>query len=311
MDDQLLRCFLAIYDTRSVSRAAEILGVRQSTASAALGRLRQATSDHLFVNTARGMEPTPRAHELVLLAREALTSIDLMRADVQSEFDAALVSREFRVVAGDILEGIVLTRALGGMRAAAPRARIASLAVEPHDLEERMARFDIDVCLGHYPAFGPNVLETTITQFTYNCFAHADHRLAGRKASVEEFSNAKYILLDSANTITDIAENWLQTHKIARNVVVRTAHFHCIPMLLAASDLIAVVPTDLDGSWFFGSDVSKIELPFELPRPELKMYWHRVVQDDPEHRWFRRMLAEEMKRPVTHTYPDLLPRLQA
>lgn len=61
LDLNLAISFLAIWEERSVSRAAIRLNLSQSAVSGALARLRAITDDPLFVRSRIGMEPTPRA----------------------------------------------------------------------------------------------------------------------------------------------------------------------------------------------------------------------------------------------------------
>ena len=64
IDLNLLVAFDALFDERSVSRAAERLALTQPTVSGKLNQLRQLFDDPLFVRTQRGMLPTPRAEFL-------------------------------------------------------------------------------------------------------------------------------------------------------------------------------------------------------------------------------------------------------
>ena len=60
---------------RNVTRAAERLHLSQSTVSHALGRLRQALDDPLFVMSRREMMPTERAKALASPVRQALAML--------------------------------------------------------------------------------------------------------------------------------------------------------------------------------------------------------------------------------------------
>jgi len=61
VDLNLLRVFDVLYRTRSTTRAADALHLTQPSVSNALKRLRALFDDVLFVKTADGMQPTPRA----------------------------------------------------------------------------------------------------------------------------------------------------------------------------------------------------------------------------------------------------------
>jgi hypothetical protein len=61
IDMNLLCVFDALFDERSVTRAAGRLSVTQPTVSGMLQRLRLAFSDQLFIRSSHGILPTPRA----------------------------------------------------------------------------------------------------------------------------------------------------------------------------------------------------------------------------------------------------------
>src|ERR1700748_2102918 len=75
LDVRWLRLFEQIHATRSVTRSAEVLGQSQPTVSIWLGKLRERLGDPLFVRTADGMLPTPRAQALAAPVRGALRAL--------------------------------------------------------------------------------------------------------------------------------------------------------------------------------------------------------------------------------------------
>ncbi|WP_311245482.1 LysR family transcriptional regulator [Microbacterium sp. WCS2018Hpa-23] len=64
-DVGLWRTFLAAYRSGSVSAAARVLGLAQSSVTTQLQALEASVGEPLFVRHARGIRPTPRADELV------------------------------------------------------------------------------------------------------------------------------------------------------------------------------------------------------------------------------------------------------
>jgi len=102
-DLNLLLVFNQLLLDRSVSVAAERLGITQPAVSNALKRLRTALKDDLFIRTSKGMEPTPYALHLsepVLYALNALQSV-LVRRD---SFDPLTSTRTFHLAMTDIGE---------------------------------------------------------------------------------------------------------------------------------------------------------------------------------------------------------------
>ena len=64
LDGRTLRVFLTVLEEKSVSRAAERLGVSQSAVSHTLDKLRTIFGDPLFIRIGRGIESTARARAL-------------------------------------------------------------------------------------------------------------------------------------------------------------------------------------------------------------------------------------------------------
>src|SRR3569623_925529 len=118
MDLNLLRVFDAIFEVRSVTRTAERLGLTQSAISHALGRLRQAFGDPLFVRHPTGLQPTARAIEIAPGIREGLAQ--LQQALAPSPFDPATANRRFRINAGAYFCALLVPELIARARKLAP-----------------------------------------------------------------------------------------------------------------------------------------------------------------------------------------------
>lgn len=97
MDLRQLRYFLAIYEERSVSRAAATVNIAQSAMSLHLSRLEQELLTELFIRQPRGMIPTASGERLSQHARSILRALDAARDDIQ---------QAGRGVSGDISVGM-------------------------------------------------------------------------------------------------------------------------------------------------------------------------------------------------------------
>ena len=69
LDLNLLIIFDAVVETRSISAAAERVGLSQSAVSHAIGRLRESLGDQLFVRSRHGLTPTPGAQPSSVVGR--------------------------------------------------------------------------------------------------------------------------------------------------------------------------------------------------------------------------------------------------
>ena len=106
LDLNLVRIFVALMETRSVTRAGEKLGLSQSAVSHALNKLRRQCDDILFVRTPTEMHPTPRAEEMARSLRAALHHVDA--AFGPPEFDPSKSQIQFSVGLTDVLAATLL-----------------------------------------------------------------------------------------------------------------------------------------------------------------------------------------------------------
>ena len=79
-----LRAFHAVYETRSVTAAAKILGVTQPAVSSLLSRLEQDTGLRLFIREGGTLRPSPEARDLYVRVGEVIAGL----RNVQSTFQA-------------------------------------------------------------------------------------------------------------------------------------------------------------------------------------------------------------------------------
>lgn len=108
LDSDLMRSFLAVADTGSVTHAAARLFRTQSAVSLQIKRLEENLGQPLFLRQARGVELTPRGEQLLPYARRVVETLD----------EAAIALREkplvgpVRVGIPDEYSGTILPRAL-------------------------------------------------------------------------------------------------------------------------------------------------------------------------------------------------------
>ena len=150
LDLNLLRIFDAVHRQRSVSRAAEALGLSQPAVSQGLTRLRVALKDALFIRAGRGVAPTPAADALAHAVQQALSLVSQALHDA-THFDPASARRTFRLHMSDIGESEFLPGLMGAVRRLAPDVRIETRQLEYAQIENALDTGKIDAALGYLP----------------------------------------------------------------------------------------------------------------------------------------------------------------
>jgi DNA-binding transcriptional LysR family regulator len=123
IDLRMLEVIRELHRTRSVSHAAQNLGLSQSAVSMSLARLRTHFTDPLFVRTSQGMEPTPYAADLITDLQRAA---DILESALgrRAHFDPQTSGRMFHLISTDIAQYTVLPPLIKIFAELAPSVRI-------------------------------------------------------------------------------------------------------------------------------------------------------------------------------------------
>lgn len=139
IDLNLLVALEALLRERHVTRAADRLGLSQPAMSNALGRLRHIFNDELLVRTAKGMQPTPRASELLGQTQQILRQVKRV-FESDASFEPSESNRTFTVRMSDLLNLLILPSLLDRLGARAPKIGLDVIHLSPEKTIDALLR---------------------------------------------------------------------------------------------------------------------------------------------------------------------------
>lgn len=284
LDD--LRAVLALLRDGTVTRAAQSLGITQSTLSYQIERMRSRFGDALFVRVGNRMAPTPFAQRLAEPAERVLRIVDTEIAGLAA-FDPATTEREFRVGLNEMGAITLLPRLVQRLAVAAPHAHLVPMVVDPATLTATLESGAMDVAAGHFPHPNDQLLQQLLYRRDYVCIARRRHPHIGRSMSLAEFAAAPQIQTPAVPATQAWLDAQLKRQGLRANTRMSTAHVSAIPFIVAASDQIAVVPRELFELFAPIADVQAVALPIEIPAIEIHQYWHPRLASDPAVKFLR------------------------
>jgi DNA-binding transcriptional LysR family regulator len=145
LDLNLWRVFDIVMELRSLTRAADRLGLTQSAVSHALRRLRLALDDPLFVRSPDGVKPTERAEQIAPEVRQALNALRGVR--VEPQFDPYSATRGFTIAASSYFCALLVPPLVSLIRQNAPGIAIHVVPVRDN-LVGSLDRGSVDLALG-------------------------------------------------------------------------------------------------------------------------------------------------------------------
>ncbi len=297
-DLNLLPIFDILMREQHLSKAAERLNMSQPAVSNALKRLRLGFDDELFVRTGRGLKPTQRAYDLHTQIAPALMQI--RSSFEEQDFSAETFSRTIDVSMNHAVEHIWGPALMDQARSKAPNLK---WKVHPDYLDDIPGRLK-DGRLGYaveYTSIPEEHYDSLLLlRESLTLICATDHPCALTGVSLEEFQTLAQVslvrrsgMVRSQNSRRTTPLEFLLGNALpARNIALQMSSFVSIPPVVAATDLIAVVPTRLARPFVDAGELASHNLPFDYPEIEVRLYWHKSRNTDPGHEWLVELLAQ-------------------
>src|SRR6516162_10262578 len=190
-DLKLLAVIGELHRTRSVSQAAERLGLSQSAVSMSLAKLRKHFNDPLFVRTSTGMEPTPHATQLIgiLSQAENLLQTAFGRSVV---FDARTSDRLFHIQSTDIAQVTLIPPLMQHLRKIAPQIRIDLQRIAP-STPRLLESGELDLAVGFIHPMGAGFCQQRLFKERFVCALRSDHPRIGNTLTVKAFKAESHL----------------------------------------------------------------------------------------------------------------------
>lgn len=288
LDLNLLLTLDALLAERNVTRAAQRLHLAQPSVSVQLSKLRTYFDDPLLLPGPRGMRPTARAEALATPLRLALEELDRSVMPTGA-FDAAQSDVTWRVAAADYGESVLLTPAIAAWREQAPGTRLAILDLQPGQIARQLERAELDLCLHTFNDAPAGLRSRVLFREHYVLAGRAGHPRLRRRPTLAQFARLDHVLVSpQGGGFSGVTDQALAEAGAARRVVLSVPRFQSALAAIAASDLVAMLPSRLVQG---RADLSVVAAPVVVPAFEMAMVWHERSHRDPAHQWLRGRLA--------------------
>jgi DNA-binding transcriptional LysR family regulator len=299
-----LRLVHEIAVSGSLTDAAERVDLTQPAASHALARLRRQLNDPLFVRTSNGMRPTPYGARLAAAVREALVPLDAA-LDSHAEFSAKTSRRIFTLYISDNGQLVILPKLLTRLKELAPNISIRVRALPPKGLHVSLESGEVDLAIGSFTGLIAGFKQKRLFRESYLCVVRRDHPAFRNGLSVEGFRSAPHALVEGAGLAHELLDRWLNRHEIQRQVKLTVPHSMVLPMVIASSDLLAIMPSRVAAQFARMLPLKMLQPPLKLPMYDIKLFWHERFHADSANRWLRGVFVDLFNDlPAVHTASD-------
>lgn len=286
----LLVALDALFEEKSVTRAAKKLFITQAALSNNLVQLRKIFDDELLVRQKNHMALTSFAIELQPKLHRLLEEMRCVIASGQ-EFEPEKSARLFKIGMTDYLSILILPQLLCALQKKAPNVKIEIIPEYYVHSEEAFEDEKYDLALGKMIHLGASIQKALLFQDIAVCIMNPKHPLAGKKKiTLKEYLSYKHISIRSNSPhYPPVIEQALSRHSVERECRLSLPFASAVFTIIenSTSPLIGTILRSVAEHFHKRQSVIIKPVPFKLESVSFYAGWHRRFDNDPGHRWLR------------------------
>lgn len=291
LDLNLLILLDILLSEKSVTAAAQRVGITQSAMSHSLKRLREMLNDPLLIKTAGGMEPTLRAQQLHGPIRSALNQLtELVSSD--GSFDSFNSKREFSMLCNSYSALLFLPEVVNKLALVAPQVGLEASCEDSDGTKTWLSKRN-DVTLGFQRLAEEKYVQQSLWKDELIVIVGRQSKLFAEEAiSLQAFAEAQHVSITDLHDCESAIDTALESLAFHRRIKIKSCHLDAVLSMVTQSDLIATVPKRFVQVHSLEDDVKLFEPPINLPAVTLYLGWEIESEFDFGNQWLRNLISD-------------------
>ena len=287
---------------RSVTKAAEKLGISQPNMSTVIGRLRRVTGDPLIIRRPNGMEPTAFAEALVDAGGAFIGRLRELAAR-HGTFDPSTSTRIFVLHSVDYVMATLLPRLMKHVRKEAPEVSIIFGPLDLRTIRQSLEEGTADFAITPTGSVPDTFYGMALPPMKMVCISSATYPPVRDHLDLEAFAAAPHAALTFGDShspylVERLTDDLLSGEGLSRFKAVQVSSVLALPAIVAESDLITVIPADLAELAAKTYPLKIFPLPLERTAPQHTIVWHSRSISDPGSQWLRNLIRNLPNEPT-------------
>lgn len=268
MDLNLIRTFMAVYQSQSYTQASELLDLTQPAVSAAMRRLEVEIGKQLFIKKGRGIEATSKAHTL---AHRFQLALDTIESAVNDKNTLSFYCAE------------IILHSLIGLKAVDFAESPRSQATIFQHLREQKVDLVLDTVTLKDASF---VIEEVYTEPAVVVCSKYHPRIQ-KELTKEMYYRESHILYSGRwqglNGFEQMAEEPVEHRKVA----LIASSIASVALFASNSESLGLISHAFAKRWERKLDLAIYPCPIKLKNIEYKLIYHKRYINDPQHKKIR------------------------
>ena len=280
IDINLYPLFVAVFEQKSISRAAQILSITQSAASHALQRLRQHLQDDLFVRTGSKMQPTPFAEQIYSEIKHALITIQNISIQNQ-QFEPTLV-QNLKIAVHDEIEPMILPKLVAHFQRFNLDIQFVSIKLDRKNIVSDLATQQVDFVIDLEQPLGDKIQFELLDQDEFVVCTQQ------QQVTEKSYLASPHIGVSSRRTGVLVEDLYLNRNHLSRQIFLRCQHYSTALQILQQHPLaMLTIPRNVLNHLHIDKSLKIFEVPVKLQKINMGMYWYKDLQENKRHQFLR------------------------
>jgi len=280
IDINLYPLFVAVFEQKSISRAAQILSITQSAASHALQRLRQHLQDDLFVRTGSKMQPTPFAEQIYSDIKHALITIQNISIQNQ-QFEPTLV-QNLKIAVHDEIEPMILPKLVAHFQRFNLDIQFVSIKLDRKNIVSDLATQQVDFVIDLEQPLGDKIQFELLDQDEFVVCTQQ------QQVTEKSYLASPHIGVSSRRTGVLVEDLYLSRNQLSRQIFLRCQHYSTALQILQQHPLaMLTIPRNVLNHLHIDKSLKIFEVPVKLQKINMGMYWYKDLQENKRHQFLR------------------------
>lgn len=295
LDLNLLRVFCTVCQHSSITRAAEQLGLTQSSVSNAINRLKHALECELFIRVGRGIEPTAIGTHIFNTVQPMLDTIEQTLMGIKA-FDPSTSKRVFTIYANEAVIDLLQPQLDNALAHLSVRVVLRNSPVFEAEQFQDLQMQKVDLVIDIVPPKLKMFSCQKVAQERIVCVVRQGHPVIKNHLSRDDYFAAEHVMYRFHRDNMRVADIIANAPLPQRTLYSEQSSLLSMLSLISKSNAIGIAPYIFTQNYAELFKLTLLELPFETRPIDLYSIWPTKHALDKSCIWLRKTIVELIEK---------------
>lgn len=295
LDLNLLRVFCTVCQHSSITRAAEQLGLTQSSVSNAINRLKHALECELFIRVGRGIEPTAIGTHIFNTVQPMLDTIEQTLMGIKA-FDPSTSKRVFTIYANEAVIDLLQPQLDNALAHLSVRVVLRNSPVFEAEQFQDLQMQKVDLVIDIVPPKLKMFSCQKVAQERIVCVVRQGHPVIKNHLSRDDYFAAEHVMYRFHRDNMRVADIIANEPLPQRTLYSEQSSLLSMLSLISKSNAIGIAPYIFTQNYAELFKLTLLELPFETRPIDLYSIWPTKHALDKSCIWLRKTIVELIEK---------------